>query len=185
MKFLVTALLLSASALAQSSASPEPYHIKNDVLGESISAYLQNNPDCKGTAQISQTEIGGKWSGHCFAGKELGSAPSTYAGIPVKIKRVEFAEDCFVSLVLFVEHDNYPVLRDNLIAKFGEPTKRSSVDAQNKMGQGLTGAFLTWDNGVSSIRLSEHVGDMDLSAVSFAMDYYSRAKPLSKPSKDM
>jgi hypothetical protein len=77
------------------------------------------------------------------------------------------------------------VLRDNLIAKFGEPTKRSSVDVQNKTGQVLTGAFLTWNNGVASIRLSEYVGDANVSAVSFAMDYYLKAKPLSKPSKDM
>jgi hypothetical protein len=66
-----------SAGLAQNPAPtarpPEPYHIKNDVLGEPISVYRQNNPECSDkdpiteSANFYQAKTIGKWSGTCLA----------------------------------------------------------------------------------------------------------------------
>ncbi|MGB6472943.1 MAG: hypothetical protein WBF04_02560 [Candidatus Sulfotelmatobacter sp.] len=165
--------------------------MKKDVLGESLSLYRLNNPECtekepiSGVANFYQAKDTGKWHGQCMVSEELGGAPGSYADLPVTIKSAMFEEDRFVFLQLFMKHVFYPLLRDNLIAKFGEPTSRATEEVQNKMGARVASASLIWDNGVSSIHLSEYGGGLETLTLSFAMDDYMKAKPLSKPSKDM
>src|SRR5277367_1264057 len=95
--FCILILLAVSAVFAQNPAptaqSPEPYHIKNDVLGEPISVYRQNNPECSDkdpiteSANFYQAKTTGKLSGTCVApsfdpklrpGK---STPITYAEI--------------------------------------------------------------------------------------------------------
>jgi hypothetical protein len=48
--FCVLIFSVASAGFAQNPAptarTPEPYHLKNDVLGEPISVYRQNNPEC-------------------------------------------------------------------------------------------------------------------------------------------
>jgi hypothetical protein len=177
---------------------PEPYHIKNDVLGEPISVYRQNNPECSdkdpitGSANFYQAKTTGKWSGTCMAlsfdpelpaGK---STPITYADISMKARVASFSEDRWVWLIFTAKHPDYDFLRNNLIAKFGEPTGRATEDVQNRMAVHFVGELLTWDNGVSSIHLEEYGDDLDSSSLVFALDdYLKQQKPLSKSSPDV
>jgi hypothetical protein len=61
MKGLLCVLILFAvsAVFAQNPAPtarpPEPYHIKNDVLGEPISVYRQNNPECSDKDPITES----------------------------------------------------------------------------------------------------------------------------------
>jgi hypothetical protein len=124
---------------APTARPPEPYHIKNDVLGEPISVYRQNNPECSDkdpiteSANFYQAKTTGKWSGTCMAlsfdpklpaGK---STPITYADISMKVKVASFSEDRWVLLIFTAKHPDYDFLRNNLIANFAEPTSLVSV----------------------------------------------------------
>jgi hypothetical protein len=199
--FCVLILFAVSAVFAQNPAStaqpPEPYHIKNDVLGEPISVYCQNNPECSDkdpiteSANFCQAKTTGKWSGTCMAlsfdpklppGK---STPITYAEISMKVKVTSFSEDRWVLLIFTAKHPGYDFLRDNLIAKFGEPSSRATEDVQNRMGVHFVGELLTWDNSVSSIHLEEYADDLDSSSLVFALDdYLEQQKRLSKPSPD-
>jgi hypothetical protein len=182
---------------APTAQPPEPYHLKNDVLGEPISVYRQNNPECSDkdpiteSANFYQAKTTGKWSGTCTAlgfdpklppGK---STPITYAEISMKVKVASFSEDRWVLLIFTAKHPDYDFLRNNLIAKVGEPTSRATEDVQDRMRVHFVGELLTWDNGVSSIHLEEYGDDLDSSSLVFALDdYLKQQKPLSKPSPD-
>ena len=203
MKGLLCVLILFAvsAVFAQNPAPtarpPEPYHIKNDVLGEPISVYRQNNPECSDkdpiteSANFYQAKTTGKWSGTCMAlgfdpklppGK---STPIIYAEISMKVKVASFSEDRWVLLIFTAKHPDYDFLRNNLIAKVGEPTSRATDDVQDRMRVHFVGELLTWDNGVSSIHLEEYGDDLDSSSLVFALDdYLKQQKPLSKPSPD-
>jgi hypothetical protein len=199
--FCVLILFAVSAVFAQNPAPtarpPEPYHIKNDVLGEPISVYRQNNPECSDkdpiteSANFYQAKTTGKWSGTCMAlgfdpklppGK---STPITYAEISMKVKVASFSEDRWVLLIFTAKHPDYDFLRNNLIAKVGEPTSRATDDVQDRMRVHFVGELLTWDNGVSSIHLEEYGDDLDSSSLVFALDdYLKQQKPLSKPSPD-
>ena len=199
--FCVLILFAVSAVFAQNPAPtarpPEPYHIKNDVLGEPISVYRQNNPECSDkdpiteSANFYQAKTTGKWSGTCTAlgfdpklppGK---STPITYAEISMKVKVASFSEDRWVLLIFTAKHPDYDFLRNNLIAKVGEPTSRATDDVQDRMRVHFVGELLTWDNGVSSIHLEEYGDDLDSSSLVFALDdYLKQQKPLSKPSPD-
>src|SRR5580693_1382610 len=113
------------------------------------------------------------------------STPITYAEIPIKVKVASFSEDRWVLLIFTAKHPDYDFLRNNLIAKVGEPTSRATEDVQNRMRVHFVGELLTWDNGVSSIHLEEYGDDLDSSSLVFALDdYLKQQKPLSKPSPD-
>jgi hypothetical protein len=195
-------ILFAVSAVFAQNPAPtarprEPYHIKNDVLGEPISVYRQNNPECSDkdpiteSANFYQAKTTGKWSGTCMAlgfdpklppGK---STPITYAEISMKVKVASFSEDRWVLLIFTAKHPDYDFLRNNLIAKVGEPTSRATEDVQDRMRVHFVGELLTWDNGVSSIHLEEYGDDLDSSSLVFALDdYLKQQKPLSKPSPD-
>jgi len=195
-------ILFAVSAVFAQNPAPtarprEPYHIKNDVLGEPISVYRQNNPECSDkdpiteSANFYQAKTTGKWSGTCMAlgfdpklppGK---STPITYAEISMKVKVASFSEDRWVLLIFTAKHPDYDFLRNNLIAKVGEPTSRATDDVQDRMRVHFVGELLTWDNGVSSIHLEEYGDDLDSSSLVFALDdYLKQQKPLSKPSPD-
>ena len=200
-RFWVLILFAASAVFAQNPAPttqpPEPYHIKNDVLGEPISVYRQNNPECSDkdpiteSANFYQAKTTEKWSGTCMAlgfdpklppGK---STPITYAEIPIKVKVASFSEDRWVVLIFTAKHPDYDFLRNNLIAKVGEPTSRATEDVQDRMRVHFVGELLTWDNGVSSIHLEEYGDDLDSSSLVFALDdYLKQQKPLSKPSPD-
>ena len=199
---LFAALAGPAQNPSPTAQPPEPYHIKNDVLGEPISVYRRNNPECSdkdpitGSANFYQAKTTGKWSGTCMAlsfdpelpaGK---STPITYADISMKVKVASFSEDRWVWLIFAAKHPDYDFLRNNLIAKFGEPTGRATEDVQkdvqNRMAVHFVGELLTWDNGVSSIHLEEYGDDLDSSSLVFALDdYLKQHKRLSKPSPDV
>ena len=200
-RFWVLILFAASAVFAQNPAPttqpPEPYHIKNDVLGEPISVYRQNNPECSDkdpiteSANFYQAKTTEKWSGTCMAlgfdpklppGK---STPITYAEISMKVKVASFSEDRWVLLIFTAKHPDYDFLRNNLIAKVGEPTSRATEDVQDRMRVHFVGELLTWDNGVSSIHLEEYGDDLDSSSLVFALDdYLKQQKPLSKPSPD-
>jgi len=136
--FRVLILFAASAVFAQNQAPttqpPGPYHIKNDVLGEPISVYRQNNPECSDkdpvteSANFYQAKTTGEWSGTCMAlsfdpklppGK---STLITYAEISMKVKVASFSEDRWVLLIFTAKHPDYDFLRNNLIANFAEPT---------------------------------------------------------------
>jgi hypothetical protein len=199
----VSILFVPSAIFAQHPASsaqpPEPYHIQNDVLGEPLSVYRKNNPECSDndpvteSANFYQTKTTGKWGGTCAAlsfDPKLLPGKSTrigYADISMKMKVASFSEDRWVLLIFTAKHPDYDVVRNTVIKKFGEPTSRATekVHNKNKMGGHFVGELLTWDNGVSSIHLEEYGEDLDSSSLVFALDdYLKQQKCCAEPTPD-
>jgi hypothetical protein len=115
----------------------------------------------------------------------------TYAGWQMKMKEAVFWEDRFAALTYLADHGYYTFLRDNLVAKFGPPTSKSTRDLQNRVGAHFVGESLLWDNGVSSIQLEEYSGDLDSSSIDFTLDDYRKwqeerhKQAIKRPSPDM
>lgn len=62
---------------------------------------------------------------------------------------------------------NFKAMHESLIAKYGAPSKQISNEYQNSFGARVAGLTITWDNGVSTIELTEINGSKDQSAVVF------------------
>jgi hypothetical protein len=195
MRNLTIALIFFVGITLAQDKAPEPYRIKSDILGEPISTYRQNNPECtetdshNGLPNFAHINNSSKLSGACSA---LGLDPNlklTYADVHMESKIASFDEDRFVELFYGMEHYLYSHVRDNLIAKFGQPTRKELEDLQNRMGAHFSGEALFWDNGVSTILLHEYAGDLDSSSLTFILTDYleqqRRRKQTKKASPDM
>lgn len=193
---------------AVSAFAQTPYAIKQDTLGESTAVYHQNNPaECTAqTVAFSQSsryqsdvdKAAGTWSGDCLTlGFNLNKVEATaswphltYGGVSLLSKEATFSHDHFVSLAMLLPHDVFfPVVRENLILKFGQPTQRSSRTLQNKLGAKFESEILIWDNGVSQIMLQEFGSDLNTSMLSFVLSSYAaeqeKIRANRKPSSDM
>lgn len=192
-------MILAGSFAAQKQAfGQEPYRIKNDVLGESLTAYKNNNQpvpthrydgqpnlafldkpvvDCTlkvGAEGLSTDQTTGVQS--CLT---VSSGRMSYADLTVHYKRVSFLHDRLFNLEYAMHHNGYSCadsecgklgLREALVAKFGQPSSIQKEQLQNRLGAQFLGETLIWKNGVSTIVLKEYVGDLDSSAVYFSLD---------------
>jgi hypothetical protein len=122
--FWVLILFAAPAVFAQNPAPkaqpPEPYHIKNDVLGEPISLYRQNNPECSDkdpiteSANFYQAKTTAKWSGTCMARSfdpKLPPGKSTH----ITCSRLRSSCDCRLALV-----HRHPLLRVRASRLFSE-----------------------------------------------------------------
>jgi hypothetical protein len=150
--------LISCLAFAASLAqSPEPYHVKDDVLGETVAAYRRNHQNER----------------DCVLRKELRSAlaPSvqtcttlamyqqmTYGNHPVWGRKVAFDDGKLYSIYMTFSSDTYDRMLGLLTEKFGAPASTRSETA-------------VWTNGVSTIMLA---GEPKAVTITFSLDALQR-----------
>lgn len=83
---------------------------------------------------------------------------------------------------------NFKAMRKALTEKYGAPAKEIPTEYQNPFGAKLAGLMVTWDNGVSTIELTEFNGSRDASLVTFThkqMAIDAAAAAPKKASKDL
>ena len=195
--FLVMILAGSFAALKQAFGQ-EPYRIKNDVLGESLTAYKNNNQpvpthrydgqpnlafldkpvvDC--TLKVGAEGLYYGSNNRCSIVPYSQQRQNDYADLTVHYKRVSFLHDRLFNLEYAMHHNGYSCadsecgklgLREALVAKFGQPSSNYRKNNSKTGGGTIRGETLIWKNGVSTIVLKEYVGDLDSSAVYFSLD---------------
>ena len=178
-------LMLAPSMIAQ-TVSQQPYAVKQDVLGESLTQYRANNPkDCPASAFKSDQDRGAVL---CAV-----AVPATYAGKPLTKKTVGFMHDRLYYIEMTMAHPNYISVTAALAQKFGKPEERftnrsvyitiaEAVSSKEKtleerLNVPEAGVTQTWKNGVSEICASEYDlqdTDFQTSSLAFTLDVLAK-----------
>jgi hypothetical protein len=171
-------VMMTAAAFAQ-----DPYHFKQDVLGESLASYQQNNSECP-TAKLTTDAI----TKIQFCQVRPSTLP--FGSTQVLEKRVGFLHGRLYLLTMTFSHADFNAVSLALSEKFGQPAKSRSTDqavlitiaevmSSKKMTQEqrknvpLNAQTKEWANGISTISLSEYDATdptFNTSTVSFTLD---------------
>jgi hypothetical protein len=171
--------LLSIAALGQSA---EPYHINNDVLGETADAYRLNHQDEKldcvvnpAADRFADESTPGLRACTTLAVKQ----PMSYGPAKPDSRLVRFDDDQLYELVYAFNSSSiskekyglyYDQLRTALTEKFGKPTETQDSDFTDAKGAQLQNQTTTWKNGVSTIVLTKFSSDLYTTALMFSLD---------------
>lgn len=191
-KFLIPAFLIFVSALAVAQqAAPEPYHIKQDVLGETLDEYKANHADEKGDCVFATGSLGlhDRSEGVQVCVTLARKQTMTYASVAIDGRMEEFVGGRLESLTMSFKEGDYDSLKAALTDKFGKPSKVSSKAVQNRMGAQFINESSLWINGIATIGLDHYGRDLDHATLIFGLDALAddahRKMDPSKVRKDM
>jgi hypothetical protein len=135
-KINILLLCCAVSRLALAQGAAEPYHVKDDVLGETVAAYRQNHRDehnCVLKKELAPS-VQGCTTYYAFQ-------PMTYANQPVLARKADFDDGQLYSVHMRFSSDTYDRMLGLLTQKFGAPASTRRETA-------------VWTNGVSTITLA-------------------------------
>jgi hypothetical protein len=171
--------LLTVATLAQST---EPYHINDDVLGETADAYKLNHQEEKldcvvnpAADRFADESTPGLRACTTLAVKQ----PMSYAQAKPDSRLVRFDDDHLYELVYAfnsasLSKDKYGLyydqLRTFLTEKFGKPTATEDSDFADAKGAHLQNQTTTWKNEVSTIVLTKFSRDLSTTSLTFSLD---------------
>ena len=178
------AFFLGVAAIAQQPA--EPYHIKDDVLGELLTDYrLANaNPlppfggivtnsgyhptiDCTLAKDASGLRDEGNGVSTCITP----GPDETYAGLPMRSKSVSFYENRLYLVRYAFSRNSFPAIAQAISVKFGPASSEIKRDVEGGFGTKVQRDVMIWRNGVSTITLTESsVDDLETSVLEFSHD---------------
>ncbi len=177
-----TSSLNAQQRLGASSTGIEPYRIKEDVLGESLAQYQQNNSapaasnsygksgaalkDC--TLQESFAAANSHGVVECTSFNTNDAA--TYAGLTYRWRTVKFVNSSLHEVDIVLHHSGYESLKNAMIEKFGKPVRMEKQDLQTGIATHLEATNLYWNNGTSTIAVFEYQGDQETTMVQFTLD---------------
>jgi len=176
---LLLCCLASPLALAQGA---EPYHIKADVLGETVETWKQNHQDEKQDCIVNSASdrFPDKSTPGLYGCLTLGSRqPMSYAEAKVGSRSVHFDDGRLYEVQYTLDSSwiakdmygmYYTILLAALTDKFGKPTQLEDSDFANLTGGHVPNQVATWKNGVSTIRLTKMVGDLYTTMLTFSLD---------------
>jgi hypothetical protein len=171
-------VMMTVAAFAQ-----DPYHLKQDVLGESLASYQQNNSECP-TAKL-KTDVIRKVQ-LC----QVRASTLTFGRTKVLEKRVGFLHGRLYLVTMTFSHADFNAVSLALAEKFGQPAKArttgqavlitiAEVMGSKEMTQEQrknvprNAQTKEWANGISTISLSEYDASdpaFNTSTVSFTLD---------------
>ena len=163
----ITAVLLgivvSFSEAQQAQKPPVPYAIQRDVLGESLGAFLANNPGCRPKAGTVAKSLLCVMTDH-----------ATYAGMPVMARTAHFYDGSLYLLMLTAPTSKCREfnLLGSLKQKFG-PSKKTETNLEGKEFTPYSEPrenLNIWQNGVSTIHFQESIGGLDACTTMFYLD---------------
>lgn len=160
------ALVVFVMTMAAFAVAQEPYHVKQDVLGEPLATYQQNTNECP-TAKLKVDAM--RKMQLC----EGSTSASVFAGAQILKKHVSFLHGRLYLITMTFAHSDFDSLKLALIDKFGPPTRHRTTEKavlitiaevmrNEEMNQEqrenvpLSSDTKEWTNGVSTIYLSEH-----------------------------
>jgi hypothetical protein len=171
-------VMMTMAAFAQ-----DPYQFKQDVLGESLASYQQNNSECP-TAKLKTDAV--RNTQFC----QVRPSALTFGRAKVLEKRVGFLHGRLYLVTMTFSHADFNAVSLALSEKFGQPAKARSTDQavlitiaevmgskemtqEQRKNVPLNAQTKEWANGVSTISLSEYDATdpaFNTSTVSFTLD---------------
>jgi hypothetical protein len=171
-------VMMTVAAFAQ-----EPYKVKQDVLGESLATYQQNNSECP-TAKLETDAM--RKTQFC----QVRTSILALGGTKVLEKRVGFLHGRLYLVTMTFSHADFNAVSLALSEQFGQPAKARSTDRavlitiaqvmgnkemtqEQRENVPLTAQTKEWTNGISTISLSEYDTTdrtFNTSTVSFTLD---------------
>ncbi len=168
MKWLAIPLFCVAAAFGQQA---QPNHIKQDIIGESVDQYVNNNPVCAFVSDPEPSRIQPRQRERtvlCVPFDDLAALNklepnSSYEDIPLKTVDTTFLDkDGLVSLSFELKRKDFDPLKAHLFTEFGLPGQVSHFN----------GETITWDNGLSRIDLQQGDSGDDISYLFLSQDDY-------------
>jgi hypothetical protein len=170
--------MMTVAAFAQ-----DPYHFEQDVLGESLASYQQNNSECP-TAKLKTDAV--RRVQFC----QVKPSTLTFGTAKILEKRVGFLRGRLYLVTMTFSHADFNAVSLALSEKFGQPVKARSTDqavlitiaevmGSKEMTQEQrkhvprSAQTKEWANGISTISLSEYDATdptFNTSTVSFTLD---------------
>ena len=170
--------MMTVAAFAQ-----DPYHFEQDVLGESLASYQQNNSECP-TAKLKTDAV--RRVQFC----QVKPSTLTFGTAKILEKRVGFLRGRLYLVTMTFSHADFNAVSLALSEKFGQPIKARSTDqavlitiaevmGSKEMTQEQrkhvprSAQTKEWANGISTISLSEYDATdptFNTSTVSFTLD---------------
>jgi hypothetical protein len=171
-------VMMTVAAFAQG-----PYHFKQDVLGESLASYQQNNSECP-TAKLKTDAV--RKMQFC----QVRPSTLTFGRTKVLEKRVGFLHGRLYLITMTFSHADFNAVSLALSEEFGEPAKARSTDQavlitiaevmgskemtqEERKNVPLSAQTKEWANGISTVSLSEYDATdptFNTSTVSFTLD---------------
>jgi len=171
-------VMMTVAAFAQ-----DPYHFEQDVLGESLTLYQQNNSECP-TAKLKTDAV--RRVQFC----QVKPSTLTFGTAKVLERRVGFLHGRLYLVTMTFSHADFNAVSLALSERFGQPAKARSTDQavlitiaevmgskemtqEQRKNVPLHAQTKEWANGISTISLSEYdVTDptFNTSTVSFTLD---------------
>ena len=146
--FVIFLVLALGTVISHAEAWNEP----DSVLGRRWGATLAeiNIPDCKPNLCLTHISLG--------EGSSLGASFS-------------FDPRGGMDLVwLSVGHDEYPLLRDILVEKYGQPTSVKQVEVKTKAGAAFSSEEASWAGKRVTILLREYDSSLNLSGATITLN---------------
>jgi hypothetical protein len=187
----VRSIIVAAIALGQvvgalAQRLPEPYHIKDDMLGESLAAYRQINarplPPLGGLVTsaayhpttdcaLAEDGTGLKDEGTGVLSCVTPGPDETYAGMAMHYKFVSFYSGRLYLVRYAFGRGRYAAMLQAITQKLGAPAARTARDVENGFGTQVKRETVTWSNGVSTVTLTESsADDLETSVLEFTQD---------------
>jgi len=177
--FLTYVCLVSVATVAQSA---EPYHIDDDVLGETADTYKLNHQEEKldcvvnpGADRFADESTPGLRACTTVAIKQ----PMSYAKSKPDSRLVRFDDDQLYELVFAFNSASlskekhgfyYDQLLTVLTEKFGRASETQDSDFTDPTGAHFQNQTTTWKNGISTIVLIKFSSDLYITTLTFSLD---------------
>ena|SRR5271165_863859 len=193
----LTLSVIAASMTAFSQSAPQPYSLKADRLGETLTQWTANNPrfyrcDRASVDDLPDSTVDPRFV-YCLTRRWEQGQNFTYATTPLLTETAWFYKGSLykVEMTLLTASGIKEVLT-GLRWKFGKPAVRETTRTQNGFGVRLEQKRLTWTNRVSTLELTYSNAQADHPNVLFTLnssdkDVINRAKQTerTKASSDM
>lgn len=167
---------MSGSLFFAGMVSAEPYTVKGDQLGMSLTEYKarhtaeeeRGSPCEDGNAFMGIPGIAGivvcaKWHSYSLAGEK---ADVTFYFVSEKPKEPSTGKLARFN-ISFNHHNSYLIILAAMLEKFGTPDTQKRGVVQNKMGAKFGMVVSQWKNETGEITLKEFDGSIDRSSLLF------------------
>jgi hypothetical protein len=166
-------IFVALATFARAQSAPEPYSVKADQLGETLTQWKANNPrsnecdnitvdDRSSSTLVPKVVYCLNWeTGQNF----------TYATAPLLIETAWFYKDSLYRVdMTLASVEGLTHVMTGLREKFGKPVERETTRTQNSFGGTLEQKRFTWTNRLSTLELTYSDTLDDHPHVTFTLD---------------
>lgn len=152
-----------AAKVKPSSPGARPYDFKGDALGMSLTAFKKAHgmPERNDSFEGINCSVDLPESDFVDCSFRNG----TIAGKPAKMLTYKFVGRLLFEIAVTFDRSHYGEVRAAFAQKFGEPKDAKVKEYQNAFGATFQGEVSLWNNGLSSIMLTERMEREESSAI--------------------